>query len=78
HLNYTESEGAPLGNAVLAAMGAKLIKSGEEVKNWLSIKSENEPDQRAYRLYNDYFQLYKRLYEHLKDDFQERYRFVGS
>ena len=77
-LRYTESEGAPLGNAVLAAMGAKLIKSGEEVKNWLSIKSETEPDQRAYRLYNDYFQLYKRLYEHLKDDFQERYRFVSS
>ncbi len=78
HLSYTESEGAPLGNAVLAAMGAKLIHSGEEVKNWLSVKGENEPDQEAYQLYGNYFQLYKRLYEHLKDDFRERYRLVGS
>lgn len=71
-LYYTESEGAPLGNAILAALGCGLIKGGREIKKQLKIKAKNEPDIGNHKRYNEYFNLYKNIYDHLREDFESR------
>ena len=73
NLNYPvktikNQEGAALGAAILAAVGAGLYKTVPEAcKNILRFNEPQNPENRE--LYTPYFELYKRLYQTLKNEF---------
>lgn len=66
-----KSEGAPLGAAILAAMGAGLVSSAEGIKEHLPIHSVTEPDPERHEQYGAFFQVYRSIYEHTRDDLEE-------
>ena len=63
--------GAPYGNAILAGVAAGVFKDFSVVKDWVEYVEPMEPDQANHDRYMEYFLLYKRLYDHLKEDFVE-------
>lgn len=63
--------GAPFGDAILAGVATGVFKDFSVAKEWAEYVEPLEPDMGNHRLYQDYFKLYKRIYEHLKDDFAE-------
>jgi xylulokinase len=62
--------GAPYGDAILAGVAVGLLKDFSIAKEWTSYVDPMEPDAQRHGLYMEYFDLYKRLYGHLKDDFK--------
>jgi len=60
--------GAPLGDAFLAAIGTKVIRDWSKIKEWVHLKDETLPNMEKHRLYRKLYTIYKRLYEHLKQD----------
>jgi xylulokinase len=63
--------GAPFGDAVLAGVATGVFKDFSITKAWAEYVDHLEPDSATHRLYRDYFALYKKLYVHLKDDYDE-------
>ncbi len=62
--------GAPYGDAILAGVAVGLLPDFSVAKAWTSYVDPMEPDAKRHGLYMEYFDLYKGLYEHLKDDFK--------
>ena len=62
--------GAPYGDAILAGVAVGVFPDFSVARKWTEYMDPMEPDPAAHRLYMDYFDLYKRLYEHVKDDFK--------
>lgn len=58
---------ATLGNALLAGIGAGVIKESSVVREWLKYKEAIEPNMENQQLYNTYYEEYKKLYENVKD-----------
>ncbi len=68
----TCTEGAPYGAAIIAATGAGFYKSvNEACENILKKATSIYPDKQRSVIYNDYYQVYKRLYDQLKNSFEE-------
>ena len=64
------AEGAPLGAAMLAAVGAGEFNSVAEADEaWLSTEGETEPDADTNAAYEDAYLRYRSLYRSLKDWF---------
>jgi len=63
-------ESEAIGNAILAGFGVGIYKSMIEAADQI-VKIERiiEPREECYQRYADLFQLYKSIYNHLKDDF---------
>lgn len=61
--------GAPFGDAVLAGVATGVFRDFRITKQWTEYVDPLEPDDATHRLYHDYFELYKKLYIDLKDDF---------
>ena len=61
--------GAPFGDAVLAGVATGVFEDFTIAKQWVEYEDPLEPDEATHRLYLDYFALYKKLYEDLKDDY---------
>ncbi len=59
------------GDALIAGLGVKVYKSVEEIKRMVKIDEELIPDAENHKRYTNMFKLYKRIYEHLKEDFIE-------
>ncbi len=62
--------GAPFGDAILAGVATGLFKDYTMVKEWAEVVEPIEPDPKNFQRYQEYFQLYKNIYFHVKDDFQ--------
>jgi len=62
--------GAPYGNAILAGVATGVFRDFSIAKEKAEYIERMEPDQENHRLYSDYFELYKNLYSHLKEDFR--------
>ena len=62
--------GAPLGDAILAGVVTGLFDDYSVAKEWASYTRPVEPDQENHERYMAYFDLYKELYNHVKDDFR--------
>ena len=62
-------EGAPFGDAVLAAVSEGGIKDYSITKEKTEYVDYLEPDKRNHDIYMDYFELFKRVYDSLKDSF---------
>jgi sugar (pentulose or hexulose) kinase len=63
--------GAPFGDAILAGVATGVFEDFNVAKEWAEYIEPMEPDRETHERYMAYFDLYKRLYEHTKDDFQE-------
>ncbi|HEY63545.1 MAG TPA: FGGY-family carbohydrate kinase [Caldilineae bacterium] len=68
--------GAPFGDAILAGVATGIFKDFSVAKEWAEYIDRMEPNQENHELYMRYFALYKRLYEHVKEDFRELARLV--
>ena len=65
------SEGAALGAAILAGVGTGVYASlGEACAQLIGKGDTIDPDEGKCRAYAPYFELYKQLYQSLKDDFK--------
>jgi sugar (pentulose or hexulose) kinase len=63
--------GAPFGDAILAGVATGAYPDFTIAKEWAEYIEPMEPNAANHEQYMEYFELYKRLYEHLRDDFQE-------
>lgn len=61
--------GAPFGDAILAGVATGLFPDFSVAKAWVEYVEPMTPDPAKHARYMEYFALYKRLYEHVKDDF---------
>ncbi len=69
--------GAPYGDAILAGVATGVLPDFGVAQQWAEYVEPMEPDAARHALYMDYFALYKRLYEHVREDFQELARLRG-
>jgi len=58
-----EAPGAPLGDALLAGVGAGVISRYEEIDGWLRTSETTQPDEENRAIYNRFYELYKAVYE---------------
>jgi xylulokinase len=61
-------EGGAYGAAMLAALGDN--QQLEDVLGWIKFKEIIEPDNNKKTIYDKYYDLYKKLYNSLKEDFK--------
>ncbi len=61
--------GAPFGDAVLAGVATGLFEDFSVAREWAEYIEPMEPNQENHERYMAYFDLYKRIYNHVKDDF---------
>jgi len=62
-------EGAPLGDAFLAATGAEIYADPTDpVADMVKVKGVVEPDPERHAMYGEYFELWNDLYENLRGD----------
>lgn len=66
--------GAPFGDAILAGVSAGVFKDFSIAKEKVKYIDYMEPDQATHERYMEYFQIYRNLYKHLKEDFTELYK----
>ena len=62
--------GAPYGDAILAGVATGVFEDFTVAKDWTQHVEPMEPDSKNHQIYMDYFDLYKNLYEHLRDDYR--------
>jgi len=65
-----EAPGAPLGDALLAGVGAGVISKYEEIDGWLRASETTQPDKENRSIYNRFYELYKDVYEANSSVFQ--------
>ena len=63
--------GAPYGDAVLAGVASGVFKDFGVVRAWARTVEPMEPDADAHARYMESFELFKRVYRHLAEDFVE-------
>lgn len=61
--------GAPYGDALLAAVATGYLKDYKIAKEKAEYIEPMEPIEENHRIYMEYYKLYKKIYEHLKDDY---------
>ena len=61
--------GAPYGDAILAGVATGVFENFSVAKGWVETIEPMAPDPEVHARYMDYFELYKRIYTHVKDDF---------
>jgi len=62
--------GAPFGDAILAGVAIGVFKDYSVTKKKARYIDHLEPNPENHALYMEYFQLYKSLYGHVKEDFK--------
>jgi xylulokinase len=62
--------GAPYGDAILAGVATGVFDDFSVAREWVEVVDPMEPDPAAHAHYQRYFELYRQLYQHVKDDFQ--------
>jgi xylulokinase len=63
--------GAPFGDAYLAGVVTGYFKDFSKCKELAEYVNRMEPDSGRHELYMEYFSLYKKVYNDLKDDYRE-------
>jgi len=59
--------GAAYGDAIFAGLGAGLIKSRKDIKEWIKERYVTVPDVRKYEIYRGYKERYAQIYSSTKD-----------
>mgnify|MGYP006308400211 FL=1 len=61
--------GAPYGDAILAGVATGVFDDFSVAKAWADYVAPMTPDAENHARYMAYFDLYKRIYTHVKEDF---------
>jgi xylulokinase len=59
----SQNPGAPLGDALLAGLGAGVIRNPKAVNEWLDVTEVTKPNSSNKELYDRYYKLYLKLYK---------------
>ncbi len=70
--------GAPFGDAILAGVAVGLFPDFSVARQWAEYIEPMEPNPTNHARYMEYFALYKKIYEHIKEDFVELARLRGQ
>ena len=62
-------EGGSYGAAIIAGVGAGIWSSVSDAVAYLEIKTETNPDIRMVEEYAEFFEIYRSLYDALKETF---------
>jgi sugar (pentulose or hexulose) kinase len=62
--------GAPFGDAILAGVATGVLEDFAVAKEWAEYVAPMKPNQANHERYMGYFDLFKRIYEHVKDDYR--------
>lgn len=65
--HIAQHPGSSLGAAFVAGMGVGAFSDWGEIERFISIASVTEPDPERHQHYRKQFQLYREIYENLKD-----------
>lgn len=71
-----ESPGTPLGDALLAGVGTKVLGGYEVIRDWVKAAEVQEPDPKISKVYERYYRLYLRLYEMNREIYRRLYEVV--
>jgi len=63
--------GAPFGDAILAGVASGVFKDFSMAKKWFEGIEPMQPSAENHDQYMKIFRVYKKLYEHLKQDFRD-------
>jgi xylulokinase len=63
--------GAPFGDAVLAGVASGVFRDFSVAKEWGRYVEPMQPSGERHERYMEFFDLYKQLYEHVKDDYRK-------
>jgi xylulokinase len=64
------SAGAPFGDALLAGMGIGLYPDPEKsIQTMIRIRKQYEPVEERHQRYGEFYQIFRRIYDHLREDF---------
>jgi len=63
--------GSSLGAAFVAGMAVGAFRSWEDISWYITDRVVMTPNPQSHEVYAGYFKVYRNLYEHLKDDFQD-------
>lgn len=63
--------GAPYGDALLAGVAAGIFKDFTPAREWAEYVEHLEPEEKTHKIYQEYFCMFKDLYNHLADDFKQ-------
>lgn len=62
--------GAPYGDAILAGVATGIFPDFSVAKQWTNYVEPMNPDTKNHELYMQYFDVYKNLYNNVKDDYK--------
>jgi len=63
--------GAPFGDAVLAGVSAGIFKDFSVAREWAEYIEPMEPSEENHKIYMDYYRIYRKIYQHLKENFKD-------
>ncbi|HUX51016.1 MAG TPA: FGGY-family carbohydrate kinase [Spirochaetia bacterium] len=63
--------GAPYGDAILAGVASGVLPGYEVARQWTEYIEPMEPDAGNHAIYQDYFEIYKNLYAHVRGDYRD-------
>ena len=66
--------GAPYGDAILAGVSVGVFEDFSIAKEKVNYIDYMEPNQETHERYMEYFEIYRNLYAHLKNDFTDLYQ----
>lgn len=58
---------APFGDAFLAGLGTNIFDSPDEIKKWISFRPLIEVNEKRYKEYKKYYDIFLELYKNTKD-----------
>jgi len=76
---YQETaKGAPEGDAITVGVATGVYKDYSVVKDWVNFSAINEPNMSNHKIYMDLFNVYKKVYEGVKDQYEVMADIVNS
>ncbi|MCP4405744.1 MAG: sugar kinase [bacterium] len=70
-------EAAPLGDAILAAVGANLYKEPTEpIEDLVKVVGTVEPDPKIHAMYEDFFGIWRRIYFNVLDEMKDHHQLL--
>ncbi len=64
-----EAKGAPMGNVINAGVGAGVFGSFDVAKDFIKVDNTHHPEPRQHAIYEEYYTIYRKLYEDIKSNY---------
>jgi len=72
-------EAAPLGDAILAAVGAGFYENPlESLKDIVKVKETFEPNMKNHEMYNEFFDVWRSIYHNVIDDMKTHHDLLNK